>query len=543
MPVWSPVRTVVLVLLGLLAGCATGPDWRSEVAERDPLDVRCLERLAVFDAAVAEAEVADAGAARVAGFPYLRIDRLLTSFGDELDTPAAFADWVARMRALDAEARTIEAANLPASERDALSAPSGVDPAVAANACAERLMQRELLAEGEAGPARDRLRAEANAPDHYRTWRRALGLYPLTRLGLAIGYNRWKLGHLDTFEVPFATMPAEAPLVRYAPAAGRSRDAAAAARWLREAPRSPLGFVELEREALLRLAAYHAPVLLVETGNHDDRFGAPYWSAGPEGPLPRVDTTRPVADVRLSHTRFEGELLPQLVYTLWFPARTRRGVLDLLGGRLDGLVWRVTLDERGRPLIHDSIHPCGCYHLFFPVPPLERVQVAADADLREAPLTPTEAPRLVAGQQLAVRVAAVSHYVENLGVADPHRDVDEVRHYALKAVSAPPDHGRRSLALPGGGRRSLYGPEGLVQHTGRLERFLLWPSGILSPGAMRQWGTHATVFVGRRHFDDPRLFEAAFERPASPVAAERDVAGPYDHPPGATPTPQEDTRP
>ncbi|WP_108445578.1 hypothetical protein [Halomonas denitrificans] len=543
MPVWSPLRLAGLVLVGLLAGCAAGPEGRPALADLDSPDARCLARLAAFDAAVAEAGVTDAGAARVAGFPYLRTDRLLASFADDLDTPAAFADWVTRMRALDAEARAIEAANLPASRRDALSSSLNASPAAAVEACATRLMHRELLAEEGTGPARERLRSAIVAPDHYQTWRRVLGLYPLTRLGLAIGYNRWKAGHLDTFAVPFSALPVEAPLVRYAPSAGRPREATVAARWLREAPRSPLGFVELDREALLRLAAHHAPVFLVETRGHDDRFGAPYWFAGPEGPLPLVDTSRPVADVRLSHTRFEGDLLPQLVYTLWFPARTRQGAWDLLGGRLDGLVWRVTLDARGRPLIHDSIHPCGCYHLFFPVPPLRRVAVAADADLREAPLTPLAAPRLAAGERLAVRVAAVSHYVEHLGVAAPRREVAETRRYALEAVSTPPDYGRRSLALPGGGRRSLYGPEGLVSHTGRLERFLLWPSGILSPGAMRQWGTHATVFVGRRHFDDPRLFEAAFERPASSFAATRDPAAPDDHPRGESPTLQEETRP
>jgi hypothetical protein len=36
--------------------------------------------------------------------------------------------------------------------------------------------------------------------------------------------------------------------------------------------------------------------------------------------------------------------------------------------------------------------------------------------------------------------------------------------------------------------------------------------GILEPGAMRQWGGHATAFVGRRHFDDPFLIERAFAR-------------------------------
>jgi hypothetical protein len=36
--------------------------------------------------------------------------------------------------------------------------------------------------------------------------------------------------------------------------------------------------------------------------------------------------------------------------------------------------------------------------------------------------------------------------------------------------------------------------------------------GVASAGAMRQWGTHATAFVGRRHFDDPYLLESAFRR-------------------------------
>ena len=59
---------------------------------------------------------------------------------------------------------------------------------------------------------------------------------------------------------------------------------------------------------------------------------------------------------------------PQLVYTFWFSERPRSpgSTFDLLAGRLDGVVWRVTVDARGDPLVYDSIHACGCYHLFFP---------------------------------------------------------------------------------------------------------------------------------------------------------------------------------
>jgi len=70
----------------------------------------------------------------------------------------------------------------------------------------------------------------------------------------------------------------------------------------------------------------------------------------------------------------------------------------------------------------------------------------------------------------------------------------------------------RSLPLPGGGTRSLYGPDGLVAGSERSEREYFWPMGITSAGQMRQWGRHATAFVGKRHFDDADLIELRFAR-------------------------------
>jgi hypothetical protein len=66
--------------------------------------------------------------------------------------------------------------------------------------------------------------------------------------------------------------------------------------------------------------------------------------------------------------------------------------------------------------------------------------------------------------------------------------------------------------LPAGkvGHRSLFAGNAIVAGSQRSERWLLWPTGVLSPGAMRQWGNHATAFIGRRHFDDPYLLENFF---------------------------------
>ena len=52
--------------------------------------------------------------------------------------------------------------------------------------------------------------------------------------------------------------------------------------------------------------------------------------------------------------------------------------------------------------------------------------------------------------------------------------------------------------------------DGIVPGSERGERWLFWPMGVPEPGAMRQWGRHATAFVGRRHFDDPGILERYF---------------------------------
>jgi hypothetical protein len=73
------------------------------------------------------------------------------------------------------------------------------------------------------------------------------------------------------------------------------------------------------------------------------------------------------------------------------------------------------------------------------------------------------------------------------------------------------DYGQlRSLPRHQDGRASMFDQDGLGIGTERLERFILWPTGVLSPGAMRQWGRHAVAFVGIRHFDDPFFMEKFF---------------------------------
>ena len=203
---------------------------------------------------------------------------------------------------------------------------------------------------------------------------------------------------------------------------------------------------------------------------------------------------------QVAWTRYHGRTLLQLVYTIWFAERPPRSTGDILAGRLDGVTWRVTLAPDGEPLIYDTIHPCGCYHMFFPTPRAE--PLPAPAGEVEFMFSPQSLPRVEASQRLRLRIAARTHYVERVSVVSSS---EELAQYQFREYDE-----LRSLPRPEGGRADIFGSDGLITGTERPERFLFWPIGMDSAGAMRQWGRHPTAFVGRRHFDDADLLEKRF---------------------------------
>jgi hypothetical protein len=430
-----------------------------------PLDAsgECTRWFAQLDGAVDAAGVRDAQDERVPGFAFVRVDRI----GAALRETTAFAPWLERAAALDREGREVELANLPAG---AFPIDGALDAAAARSrsaACRDALSQR--LREV---PALQRALLErATVPDRYATWQRAIGAYPVMRWPFFAGVQGWEREH----ERDMARWAAQAPpRQRFVPPAD-DRDA-------------PVFEIELHDGAAL--AAF-------------DRFGVPQLSGG----APTVDSSRPLVYRRDTQTLWDGRWLRQAVYTLWFPERPKSGGFDLLGGALDGVIVRVTFAADGRPLLLDTIHACGCYHLFFPA---EGVTLRAGApEHEEWAFVAGALPALATGERLVVRIAARTHYVS--GVSSAGSTDGAGTSYALR-----PEDELRSLPAPGGGRRSLYRANGLVAGSERGERFLFWPMGIASAGAMRQWGHHATAFVGRRHFDDPSLLEQRFVLPGGP---------------------------
>lgn len=495
-------RALAGVVIGtlLLSACAT-PVPRSVAAGETAS--ACLTLFQAVDEAVAEAGVGDAEAAHLEAFPYLRVDRLLSALRHDLQGPAARRFWLERLGELDASGRAAELANLPASTTNRIAIQHALVPgtdalARALDSCRSALIEADLAD----GARFAHLVAAATVPDRYSLARRMLGLYPLTRLPFVLGVRRFERTTQERFSVAEDALPRRGTLQRYDPALlAPSSSPAGVSDLLAAASNNPLRLPHPDPEGLARLAHHYAPRLEIDTTDRYDRFGHPVWPAhGPAG----IDTDTPVLFYRGAATLFGDRILFQLVYTGWFPERPRSGPLDLLGGHLDALVWRVTVLPDGTPLVFDSIHGCGCYHFFFPTP-LVRARPPPHA-LEEWLFVPQTLPALDADARLRLRVASATHYLERVGVVDEDRRPASLRRYALL-----PEALLRSLPHPSNGRRSLFGPDGMVAGTERRERFLFWPMGILDPGAMRQWGHHATAFVGRRHFDDARLFDLRFE--------------------------------
>lgn len=474
-----------LTLALALAGCAGERALHEESLRADSADAgRCAGWYEALDARIAAARVSDAQDFRVPGFPYLRTDRLLASFAERARlSDAAFHAYVQRLIALDLAAREREIGNL-----GAVPAPELLGQA---RTCARLLSERDF-----AEPAvRTTLLENSRVPDDYSDGARLAGLYPLTRLFFSRGVRAWE----DEVRASFAAVHVETNVVRYAPPAGQpALSRAEAASLIGRAELDALGIPRLSARELARFAAAYAPSVEVRITGDYDRPGALRWGADPT--TPEVDTAAPVVYVQQAHTRYGERVLLQLVYTMWFSERPREREGDLLAGRLDGLVWRVTLAPDGEPLVYDSIHPCGCYHQFFPTA-RARPAPAPDA-FEEWAFSPLRLPRVGENERPLLRLAPRTHFLEGVALT---RDAESVVRYALRDYDE-----LRSLPRADGSRRSAFGPDGVIPGTERAERLVFWPMGIRAAGAMRQWGRQATAFVGRRHFDDADLLERRF---------------------------------
>lgn len=493
---------IPVLLTCALTGCVlNGPAPIKQQADAERSQKACLDAFTAAEQAVLAAGGMDTEAVRIDGYPQLRVNRFLSSFRDEV-AGDGYAFWLKQLHQLANKGWSVEIRNLPELAGQQLQRTvqavlsSQATTIEALEDCSDKLLQLQLENHSDL----DVLKKTATVADNYQSWKRVVGMYPLTAWAFKTGIAQWHEKTLDTYKQPLQQLQVSGQLMRYEPPPeSQLSDSLHIAEIIKQSSKNPLKIPLPTAEDRQHLFNSFAPLFEIDVAGNDDRIGYPELQTEA---APRINTSKPTVFRHLSHTRLGDRVLLQLNYTIWFPSRPKSSAFDLLGGQLDGITWRVTLLPDGKPWLFDTIHNCGCYHLFFPTQ--YAVAIGREAGFSESYFQPQPTLAVNRIMKPVLRIAATTHYIERV-YFDPSQ-VDRVIWYQWDDAD-----NLRSLGLNDGNHRSLFGQDGIVAGTERSERYLFWPMGILESGAMRQWGHHATAFVGRRHFDDARLFEKNYQ--------------------------------
>ena len=280
--------------------------------------------------------------------------------------------------------------------------------------------------------------------------------------------------------------------------------------WMQKAyASSALALPLLPDKQLNLLFRKHAPKFHIDLLQDNDKLGAPHWQQNQIA----VDTENPHIYTIASMTRFADTKLLQLNYVAWFPERRPTAPIDLYAGKIDSIIWRVTLNKDGEVLLYDSIHSCGCYHKYFPVS--QQLLVRTSPTARE-PANIFPLSHSIAERGVTLTITSNEHYIVGVSSTIPAANSQQqlqTSRYRFQPYHSLYNlqHNFQSNSPNPSASKSLFDADGIISASKRLERFTLWPTGIRSVGAMRQWGTHSTGFIEQQHFDDANLLENYFQ--------------------------------
>jgi len=486
----------ILVFIIVSPGC-TPLVSRQFVAEseRPP---HCQLFFDELDGAVDADDVRDASAAVVPGFPYLRANRFLASFTDQLTTEDQKQQWVQEMHRLDLETRKKEIHNLSLSAIKAFGDRFG--ESFNRDALLEKTTaySEKLLAHDQRHPDfYAALKRAVEIPDEYSTGLRVVGLYPITSMPVAAVTRKVYAEFRQWHQLPRSELATIGALRVYGPAEHLSVTNEQISRLWDRSKRNALGMPILSDQARQKLLRIYAPVFLQDLAADYDEIGEVYWDADRVA----VNSMAPSVYYYFSNARFKGAPILQINYVVWYSARDGPHSPRIERGRLDGITVRISLDTNGHPFMVDIMNNCGCYHFFIPLE--RRVQRILPSPQALDAFVPRWLPERFPERRLSIRVKTGWHQVDNI---DAIRMPSELIPYQLvpyEQLEMLPQDGLRS--------ESLFDSMGIAKNSERIEPLIFFPMGIRAIGSMRQRGHHAIKFVGRAHFDDPHIFDDNFE--------------------------------
>ncbi len=232
-----------------------------------------------------------------------------------------------------------------------------------------------------------------------------------------------------------------------------------------------------------------------------------------------IETSAPSVYGYVKHTWINGQAHVQLTYTHWFPRHPALKSLDTEAGEIEGATLRITLDHANRPAIFETVSNCGCYHRCYVATSVESAACGEFGKPVDGKSLCTEraiegkmdwiVPETVDLPDAPQRPLLFSRagYHGLAGLSFDRSDLLGEHRYALRPYETLERLPIRSAF------RSMFGGDGLVHNAGRLEGFLLAPTGMLSAGQPRQRGTQL-LHWDQYDFDDPHLLEHCLRLPS-----------------------------
>lgn len=112
---------ILLFLLSLHSGCTMNvqPLQQHLSAPENSILRNCAELFSETEQAIVAEGVIDSQDARIAGYPYLRVNRFLSDYRNEVSGPA-LESWINRLQELAMNGWQVELMNLPADARQRL---------------------------------------------------------------------------------------------------------------------------------------------------------------------------------------------------------------------------------------------------------------------------------------------------------------------------------------------------------------------------------------------------------------------------------------
>ena len=496
---FHPLYYCLLIVAYVLTGCAIQPrpDWMSskgtdtgkiEAVALATGKLNAPECFAFYDTIdkVIRATKQHTSNFPVQGYPFLRTNRFLSSF-QNFSTPDQYKTWLSHLNRLAIDGIEIEKAGI---SRDAV---SHLQAQFKLGSIDTNLLQRcgELLVDtvSQDLSLQQSLVRASQVESSYSLPKRTLGIYPVSSLFLKLGIDREhqsmlkKHNQFDAKEQSLFNYQYQLDDDEGVPSPDEFK-------WTTDSLGMPLINEQL-KTALLR---HYAPIISLPNTDEDNHPGEITLT---ENNIPGFKSTSAFVYTTLTFGRYRGQVITQLNYSIWFKRRPAKGVVDILAGEFDALVWRVNLLPSGEVLAYDSIHQCGCWYRVYPG---QGFRLESDKQFFQEPvIAPKNLPTPQGNARVVLYLEADTHQLINVDVDSNSSANINKMHYSLLPYEV--------LYKLRNEKASIFDEAGILRNSQRPERWLLWTSGIESPGAMRDFGYHAIAFIGQRHFDDAYLLD------------------------------------